>query len=40
MSVAASMQWDLLPPLVMRTRSVVVAGLIEPAYEVGGDCFD
>ena len=34
------MQWDLLPPLVVRTDSVSVAGLVEPAYDVGGDCFD
>jgi phosphoserine phosphatase RsbU/P len=40
LSLAASMQWDLLPPLVLKTPSVVVAGLLEPAYEVGGDCFD
>ena len=40
MSLAASMQWDLLPPLTVRTEQVVVAGLLEPAYEVAGDCFD
>ncbi|CAN5525390.1 PP2C family protein-serine/threonine phosphatase [soil metagenome] len=40
MKVAASMQWDLLPPLVLRTSTVSVAGLVEPAYDVGGDCFD
>jgi serine phosphatase RsbU (regulator of sigma subunit) len=40
LSLPASMQWDLLPPLVLTTSRVVVAGLIEPAYEVGGDCFD
>ena len=40
MSLAASMQWDLLPPLVMQAGSVSIAGLIEPAYDVGGDCFD
>jgi hypothetical protein len=40
MSLAASMQWDLLPPLTIRTRRVAAAGMIEPAYEVGGDCFD
>lgn len=40
MSLAASMQWDLLPPLLMRTDSVSIAGLVEPAYDVGGDCFD
>lgn len=40
MTLAASMQWDILPPLVLRAGSVSVAGLVEPAYEVGGDCFD
>jgi len=40
LSLAASMQWDLLPPLVLKTKRVAVAGLLEPAYEVGGDCFD
>lgn len=40
MSLAASMQWDLLPPLVLNTEAVTVAGLVEPAYDVGGDCFD
>lgn len=40
LSVAASMQWDLLPPLVLKTSRLSVAGLLEPAYEVGGDCFD
>jgi serine phosphatase RsbU (regulator of sigma subunit) len=40
MTLAASMQWDLLPPIVFRSPPVTVAGLLEPAYEVGGDCFD
>lgn len=40
MTLAASMQWDLLPPLTMRAERVVVAGLLEPAYEVAGDGFD
>jgi serine phosphatase RsbU (regulator of sigma subunit) len=40
MALSASMQWDLLPPLVMKSPMVDIAGLIEPAYEVGGDCFD
>ncbi len=34
------MQWDLLPPLVLKTERMTVAGLLEPAYDVGGDCFD
>jgi hypothetical protein len=40
MTLAASMQWDLLPPLVFKSPPVTVAGILEPAYEVGGDCFD
>jgi serine phosphatase RsbU (regulator of sigma subunit) len=40
LSLAASMQWDLLPPLVLKTNRVTVAGVIEPAYDVGGDSFD
>ena len=40
MSLAASMQWDLLPPLTLRADRVVVAGMLEPAYEVAGDGFD
>lgn len=40
LSLAASMQWDLLPPLVLKTGRMSVAGLLEPAYDVGGDCFD
>jgi serine phosphatase RsbU (regulator of sigma subunit) len=40
MCLAASMQWDLLPPLVLKAGPMAVAGLVEPAYDVGGDCFD
>jgi hypothetical protein len=40
MNLAANMQWDLLPPLVLRTSTVTVSGRVEPAYDVGGDCFD
>lgn len=40
MSLAASMQWDLLPPVVLSTPRCTVAARLEPAYEVGGDCFD
>jgi hypothetical protein len=39
-SLAAEMQWDLLPPLSLDSGSVSVAGLIQPAYDVGGDSFD
>ena len=40
LSLEASMQWDLLPPLVLKTPDLTVAALLEPAYDVGGDCFD
>jgi hypothetical protein len=40
MSLAAEMQWQLLPPLTFVTPHVVIAGLLEPAYEVAGDAFD
>ena len=40
LNLAAEMQWALLPPLAFRAGGTTVAGLLEPAYEVGGDCFD
>jgi hypothetical protein len=39
-SLAAEMQWGLLPPLSLDSGRVSVAGLVQPAYEVGGDSFD
>ncbi|GAC1312356.1 MAG: PP2C family protein-serine/threonine phosphatase [Acidimicrobiales bacterium] len=39
-SLAAEMQWDLLPPTSLDSGRVSVAGLIQPAYDVGGDSFD
>ncbi|MFE2554860.1 PP2C family protein-serine/threonine phosphatase [Streptomyces sp. NPDC059352] len=40
MSVAAEIQWSLLPPLSMTVPQVEVAGILEPAYNVAGDSFD
>ena len=40
MSLAAEMQWNLLPPLTFGTPQVVISGLLAPAYDVGGDVFD
>jgi serine phosphatase RsbU (regulator of sigma subunit) len=40
LSVAAEVQWDLLPPLSCSTREVAVGGILEPAYSIGGDSFD
>jgi serine phosphatase RsbU (regulator of sigma subunit) len=40
LSVAAEIQWDLLPPLSCVTEHVSIAGMLEPAYSIGGDSFD
>ena len=40
MSLSAEMQWQLLPPLMMATPQVAIAGALEPAYDVAGDSFD
>jgi hypothetical protein len=40
MSLAAEIQWTLLPPLAMLTPQVALAGILEPAYDVAGDSFD
>ncbi|NHC47051.1 PP2C family protein-serine/threonine phosphatase [Motilibacter aurantiacus] len=40
MSLAAEVQWQALPPLTFATDGVVVAGSVEPSYQVGGDSFD
>ncbi len=40
MTLQASIQWDLLPPLRLKTPEAVSMGVLEPAYDVGGDFFD
>jgi len=40
LSLAAEMQWDLLPPLSCSTARVSLSGILEPAYSIGGDSFD
>jgi serine/threonine protein phosphatase PrpC len=40
MSLAAEVQWSLLPPLTFVNQSVTIAGALEPAYEVAGDSLD
>lgn len=40
MTLAASMQWDLLPPLTLNSAYATVSGRLEPAYEIAGDSFD
>ncbi|WP_404830772.1 PP2C family protein-serine/threonine phosphatase [Streptomyces albidocamelliae] len=40
MNVAAEMQWNLMPPPAFAGNDLTIGGVIEPAYEVGGDAFD
>ncbi|MDP9328481.1 MAG: serine/threonine-protein phosphatase [Actinomycetota bacterium] len=40
MTLAAEIQWGLLPLAAFSTREISIAGALEPAYEVGGDTFD
>lgn len=40
MTLAAEMQWSLLPPLTFAGADVTVAAALEPAYEVAGDTID
>ena len=40
MTLAAEMQLHLLPPLTLSAPRVGISGILEPAYEVGGDAFD
>ncbi|HET9732627.1 MAG TPA: PP2C family protein-serine/threonine phosphatase [Acidimicrobiales bacterium] len=39
-TIPAELRWSLMPPRVMSTHRVTVAGLLEPAYEIAGDSFD
>jgi hypothetical protein len=40
MGLAAEIQWGVLPPLTFACGEVVVAGALEPAYEIAGDSVD
>jgi len=40
MQLATEIVWGLLPPLTFASDEVVVSGILEPCYEVGGDVFD
>lgn len=40
MTLAAEIQWNLLPLAALSTERVAVAGALEPAYDIGGDSFD
>jgi serine phosphatase RsbU (regulator of sigma subunit) len=40
MSEASELVWKLLPPLTFSCHRLVIAAVLEPCYEVGGDGFD
>ncbi|SDF02958.1 Serine phosphatase RsbU, regulator of sigma subunit [Blastococcus aurantiacus] len=40
LSLAAEMQWELLPPMSFGADRVVITGGLAPAYDIGGDSFD
>ena len=40
MTMASELLWDLVPPQVLATDTFVLAGLLEPCYDVGGDAYD
>ncbi|MEX0658246.1 MAG: PP2C family protein-serine/threonine phosphatase [Egibacteraceae bacterium] len=40
MSLAAEMQWELLPPLTFSDGRVTISGVLEPSHRVAGDTFD
>ena len=40
MSLASELAWGLAPPLVFATDDVAIAGMLEPAYDNGGDALD
>lgn len=40
MSLAATMQWGLMPPLSAGSDRALIAGALEPAYDIAGDGFD
>lgn len=40
LTVAAELQWALLPGQSYRDDDITLAGLLEPAYAIAGDCYD
>jgi Stage II sporulation protein E (SpoIIE) len=40
LSIAAALQWELLPLPIYQDPQVQLAGRVEPAYDIGGDAFD
>ena len=40
MTIASELVWGLAPPLVFATDDLILAGMLEPAYDNGGDTLD
>jgi sigma-B regulation protein RsbU (phosphoserine phosphatase) len=40
MTTGAELLWRMLPPMTYATDRLVISGIMEPCYEVGGDAFD
>jgi len=40
MTIASELAWSLAPPLVFATDDLIVSGMLEPAYDNGGDALD
>jgi hypothetical protein len=40
LSASAELIWQQLPPLTAATDTFLLAGMLEPSYDVGGDAFD
>jgi stage II sporulation SpoE-like protein len=40
MTIASELLWELTPPLVFATDRLVLAGMLEPCYDNGGDALD
>ncbi|GAB3981520.1 hypothetical protein GCM10027615_62320 [Plantactinospora veratri] len=40
MSIASELLWQQLPPLTSSTEAAVVAAVLQPCYDIGGDGFD
>jgi hypothetical protein len=40
MTIASELLWQLAPPLVFATDRLVLAAMLEPCYDIGGDALD
>jgi serine phosphatase RsbU (regulator of sigma subunit) len=40
MTLAAEMQWSILPPPAFATTRMSISGVLEPCYAIAGDTFD